>query len=126
MRLSDCSFLADENISPSVVNFLKENNFDVKDAHQADMVSKKDIDWLTLSCQENRVIITQDSDFSQLVFTQPINFVGIIFLRPGSFFSSFHIQTLTTLFEQVIEINTPFIITAKNNQTNIQVKIRYF
>ena len=47
-------------------------------------------------------------------------------LNECSFLAGFHLQTLTTLFEQVIEINIPFIITAKNNQTNVQVKIRYF
>lgn len=126
MKLTSFAFFADENISPVVVDFLRNNGYDIKDAHDANMVSAKDIEWLALSCEENRVIITQDSDFSQLVFTQPINFIGIIFLRPGSFYAAFHIQTLSALLAENIEVEVPFIITAKNNNNNIQVKIRHF
>lgn len=126
MKLTNFAFFADENISPVVVGFLRNNGCDVKDAHGANMVSAKDTDWLALAYTENRVIITQDSDFSQLVFTQPINFIGIIFLRPGSFYADFHIQTLSALLAENIEVQDPFIITAKNSNNNIQVKIRHF
>lgn len=124
MILNNFRFLTDENISPKVILFLKEQGFDVKDTFDTNMISAKDIEWLALAEKEQRVIITQDSDFSQLVFTQPINFIDIIFLRPGSFFSAFHIATLEAIFLENIEVEAPFILTARNKGDNIQIKIR--
>ena len=124
MIINNFRFLADENISPKVILFLKEQGLDVKDAFDTNMISAKDIEWLALAEKEQRVIITQDSDFSQLVFTQPINFIGIIFLRPGSFSSTFHIATLEAIFSENIEVETPFILTARNKGDSIQIKIR--
>lgn len=124
MKLNDFRLLADENIDPELVFYLREQGFDIKDVHDVGLIAAKDGAWLEIAKLEERVILTQDSDFGKIVFTQHIDFVGIIFLRPGSLVAAFHIRTLQTILAASPDLSPPFMLTAKNTKDSIRIKIR--
>jgi predicted nuclease of predicted toxin-antitoxin system len=126
MKLQDFAWLADENIAPDIVSYLREKGILVKTVTEEGLEGTSDLDLLALALAENRIIVTQDSDFGTMIYQNEIDFVGIVYLRPGHFFANFHIQTLETLFEQVIELNAPFVLVAENKPDFVKIRIRQF
>lgn len=126
MTLQDFAWLADENIAPDIVSFLRESGIDVKSVKEEGLVGTSDLTLLELSLVENRIILTQDSDFGIIIYQNKIDFVGIVYLRPGHFFSDFHIRTLEVIFEQVTQLNAPFVLVADNKPENVKIRIRQF
>ena len=126
MKLNELHFFADENIAPEIIGFLKQNGFDVKSVIEENLAGKDDKLLINFATQQNRVIITHDSDFGKIVFTQQINFIGIIYLRPGHFNPAFTLTTLRTLLSRELEITLPFIIVAENLIDKIKIRLREF
>lgn len=124
MKLEEFRFLADENIDPELVTYLREQGFDIKDANDVGWIASKDNAWIELAKLEERVILTQDSDFGKIIFTQTTDFFGIIFLRPGLLSGTFHIRTMQAIFSAKLVLSTPFILTAKNTKESVRLKIR--
>jgi predicted nuclease of predicted toxin-antitoxin system len=73
-------FLADVNVEKKLVDFLKNEGYDVLWIPDYDC-SIKDNELLDLANQEHRVLITNDKDFSELVFLQKKVSMGIILIR---------------------------------------------
>jgi len=126
MTLKHFSLLTDENIHPAIVQYLRKIGFDVFDIKEQNLQGSYDIDILKISHHQNRVIVTQDSDFGTLVFTENIDFTGIIYLRPGHFQPSFHIETFHKLLNEDINIHQPFFIVAEKKERNIKIRVRQF
>lgn len=124
MNLRDFLFLTDENIDPIVVNGLREQGLDIWDVKENQWFGKTDREILAFANQENRVIISQDSDFGTLIYRDGKSFSGIIFLRPGHFDSNVHIQTLQALLALPNELNSPFILVAENQGEAIRIRLR--
>ena len=74
--------------------------------------------------QQERVVLTHDSDFGMLAIAQVEPFTGIIYLRPGHIRASFTIQTIETLAEQPIDVHPPFIIVAEQRDHAVRVRTR--
>ena len=73
-------FLADENVEPVTVQWLRSLGHDVFSILEASRgVSDKDV--LMRAVAQNRIVITYDLDFGELAFRQRISNVGIILLR---------------------------------------------
>jgi predicted nuclease of predicted toxin-antitoxin system len=123
MNIYDLKFLTDENIDNEVVIFIRNHGFDVLDIKEEQLWGMSDREILALSFQENRVIISQDSDFGTLIFRDQIDFFGIIYMRPGHEKIAFHIQTFKSILLANIDYSTPFILVAENVLD--VVKIRY-
>lgn len=124
MKLNDFAFLTDENIDPDVVAFLRSQGFDVYDVAEAGRCGSTDAALMRLAQQENRIIITHDSDFGTLAIRTGEPVVGILYLRPGHIDSTFSIQTLQTVLETNLEIQPPFIIVAKHKGEDVTIRIR--
>ena len=77
------TYLADENIDTEVILYLQNKGFDVKSVFDFDLQGKSDVEILQKSVQENRIILTHDSDFGTLIFKDNAEIVGIIYLLPG-------------------------------------------
>ena len=82
------SFIADEHIPAKSIRLLKESGYDVLSIGE-DFPTLKDIDVLALANQENRILITCDSDFGDLIFRQGQKCeTGVVYLRIGPFKSN--------------------------------------
>lgn len=67
-KLSDYTFLTDENIDPELVSFLRENGFNVFDVKENQLFGSSDETLLELAFKNNKVIVTRDSDFGTLAY----------------------------------------------------------
>ena len=74
-------FLADENIARSVVQELRNHNFDIIDVKENDLRGATDRTLIRIADKEERIIITHDKSFGN-VLTQPnIKHKGVLIIR---------------------------------------------
>ncbi len=74
-------FLADENIPPAIVDFLRNKEFDVKSVHEANLLAATDPLIIKLASEEERVLLTFDKHFSNILLYPPPTHYGIIRIR---------------------------------------------
>jgi len=74
-------FLANMNISPLTVEALKNHGWDIIRVSEVMDQKSKDIDVLLFAQQQNRVVITQDLDFSQILALRGYPKPSLISLR---------------------------------------------
>jgi predicted nuclease of predicted toxin-antitoxin system len=124
MLLSDFSFLTDENIPFRVVEWLRNNSFEVFDIKEQSLSSSPDTQVMEIAEKQRRIIITQDSDLAAILFKNKIQNAGVIFLKPGHVKSETTIQTLEYLLKSDIVVKIPFILVANNQNGSIKVRLR--
>ena len=73
-------FIADVNIEKVLVDFLREQGFDVLWIPDYNCHMKDD-ELLNLANKENRILITNDTDFGEFVFLQKKLTMGIVLIR---------------------------------------------
>jgi predicted nuclease of predicted toxin-antitoxin system len=81
MKFCSLKILADENISPRVVSFLRQKGTDVIDTKEEKWHGKDDGYLLEKAFRDNRFILTHDSDFGNLAVKEGKSYYGIIYLR---------------------------------------------
>jgi len=81
MKSIDIKILTDENISPKVVEFLREQGMNVLDTKEQGWYGKNDEDLLNIAYQQQRFILTHDSDFGTLAINQKKPCYGILYMR---------------------------------------------
>ena len=81
MQLSDYMLLADENVSPRVVSFLREKGFDVLDVKESGMNGTSDHILMELALREQRFVVTHDADFGTLAINNEQPCFGVLYLR---------------------------------------------
>lgn len=74
-------FLADENVSRSVIRWLRERGHDVLDVEEAGLVGEDDANILERALAEDRVVITHDKDFGQVLVHPQRHYGGVILIR---------------------------------------------
>jgi len=74
-------FLTDENVSPRLVQAIRNKGFDVEDIKEKSLFGISDNQILMLARKEKRVIITYDSDFANLLNYPGLSHHGVILLR---------------------------------------------
>ena len=126
MILRDFALLTDENISPSVISFLRANGFDVLDVKESGLVGSNDVDLIRLSIEKERVLVTHDQDFGALAVLDREPFLGILFLRPGHITSDHTIDSLRSMLAANLDLQPPFVLVAENFGTNIRLRLRLF
>lgn len=126
MVLADYKLFTDENIDPVIVSFLRNHGFDVVDVKESGWFGKRDIDLMPLAFQEQRVIITHDSDFGTIAFTRNEPFTGIFYLRPGHFDAAPHLQSIQTVLDSNLQLPAPFILITENTGVSIKIRLRQF
>ncbi len=126
MKLSNYAFLTDENIHPAIVQSLRKYGCDVFDVKEEGLSGNTDTFLLSLATNQNRVVLTHDSDFGTLVIADGKPFIGIVYLKPGHILPQFTLQSLEAVFKEIDFIENPFIIVAKHNGTTTRVRVRQF
>lgn len=126
MNLLDFQFLADENIDAELVEFLRQQGFDVLDIKEMRMFRLPDKDVLSMAHAQNRVVISQDSDFGTLIFRDKALFVGVIYLRPGHQNPQIHIEGFQAILDGHLELAVPFVLVAENTGEMVKIRLRTF
>jgi len=124
VRLTEFPLLTDENLDPAVVQYLRDQNFDVLDIAEQRMFGKTDVEILRLAVSQGRVVVTHDSDFGTLAMSQGEKFIGVLYLRPGHIDSQFTIETLQSLLDATPEVQVPFIVVAKRSGPDVTIRVR--
>jgi len=81
MKFRQLRLLADENISPKVVQFLHRQGIDVTDVKELGWQGEKDDILLGKAYQDQRFVLTYDSDFGTLAIHLGQSYYGVIYLR---------------------------------------------
>jgi predicted nuclease of predicted toxin-antitoxin system len=124
LTLRALALLADENIHPDVVRYLREEGCDVVTVHQLDLAGASDEAILATSLVEARVVLTHDSDFGALAMAGGQSVVGIIYIRPGHIRAEFTIATLRSLFDRSLDVTPPFLLVAIRRNDTVRVRVR--
>jgi predicted nuclease of predicted toxin-antitoxin system len=124
LKLLGCKLLADENIHPRVVQFLRQLGCDIADVLSLGLGQAMDEVILTEAVKQNRIVLTHDRDFGRLaiLFRQP--FHGIVFLRPGHVDPQFTIATLQTIDSHDFDFLPSFILVARRRGAQVQLRMR--
>ena len=80
MQITEIKFLVDENVDFPVVQFLRNEGFDVASVAE-DYRSIDDASILKRAYEEKRIVVTNDKDFGNLVFELNLKAKGIILFR---------------------------------------------
>jgi predicted nuclease of predicted toxin-antitoxin system len=124
MELTEFKFITDENIQTKVIDYLTTLDLDIFDIKQMGLQGMPDHEILDLAVRENRISITQDSDFGTDFFTSGVQATGIIYVRPGHVNSNEVIKILEVILNEKIDIEIPFIIVAKLIKNKVKIRIR--
>lgn len=124
-KKTDLKFLANVNIEKPIVDFLLKNGYDVK--WVADIDKKMtDTQVCDLANKEQRVILTNDKDFSEIVFYQKKIVYGIILFR----IKGQNIHVKLTLLEKLLKnysdkIKNHFVVVTKEKLKFILLEENY-
>lgn len=124
MKPLDFPLLADENIHPDVIGFLRERGCDVQSVAEEGRFGQSDADVLRLAHMAGRVVLTHDSDFGMLVIMRGEPFTGIVYLRPGHIHPEFTVETLETIALQTLDVQPPFIVVAARSEQTVRIRVR--
>ena len=75
-KINELKLLTDENIQQEVVEFLRNNKFDVVDIRELNYFGKPDRFIFQFANKEKWGIIAHDSDFGRLLFSKTYQFPG--------------------------------------------------
>lgn len=123
MQLLECSFLADENIPPQVVEALVDTA-SIARVPEEGLLSANDTTILQAASRQGLVLITQDSDFCELVFANRLPFFGVIYLRPGHLLPEIPLRLLRHVSDASLEVEPPFFLVAALTADGIKLRLR--
>ncbi len=123
MKALDFPLLADENVHPNVIAFLRKIGLDVDSIAEQGQFGLPDIQVLQQATESNRVVLTHDSDFGGMAVFGA-KFTGIIYLRPGHIRADFTIKTLEAIRDNAPGVTPPFILVAERTGDTVKIRVR--
>lgn len=123
MKALDFPLLADENVHPDVIAFLRKIGLDVDSVAEQGQFGIPDTQVLENATDANRVVLTHDSDFGGMAVIGA-KFTGIIYLRPGHIRADFTIKTLEAIRDNAPEVTPPFILVAERTSDIVKIRVR--
>jgi predicted nuclease of predicted toxin-antitoxin system len=119
----DFPILADENVHPEIIEFLRNAGLDVDSVAEQGNFGLSDTGVLRQATEAERVVLTHDSDFGGLAL-MGAKFTGIIYLRPGHIRAEFTIKTLEAIRDNAPEVTPPFILVAERTGDTVKIRVR--
>ncbi len=116
--------IADENIHPDVIAFLRKEGNDVRSVAEEGLLGQNDLTILRHAHREKRIVITHDSDFGTLAIAHGEPFIGIIYLRPGHIRAELTIRSLRSMFLRLPDLIPPFIVVAEYREQQMKIRLR--
>lgn len=123
MKALDFPLLADENILPAVIEFLRNMGLDVQSVSEQGIFGLPDTEVLKQALESGRVVLTHDSDFGGMAVSGA-KFIGIIYLRPGHIQAKFTTKTLEAIRDNAPEVKPPFILVAERISDTVKIRVR--
>lgn len=124
MKLAEFGLLADENVSPTVVAFLRERGSDVLGMKEENLRGSDDADLIKVATAQKRIILTHYRDFGKLAIARMDPLIGIVFLRPGHIDPSRTTPTLQGILDMEFQVRPPFIIVGQRNRDMVTIRVR--
>lgn len=121
-KLNSCPLLADENVTPAVIEGLRSRGRDVRSCHP-DLIGVDDVKVLAAAQAEGRVVLTDDLDFGTLAIRDGQPFIGIICVRPGHIRADAVLATFDAAMQD-IEVESRFILVAERRAQTVHVRLR--
>jgi len=81
MKFNSVKILADENISPRILSFLRAKGIDAADVKEKGWQGSNDRYILDMAYADERFVLTHDSDFGTLAINEGAPCYGIIYIR---------------------------------------------
>lgn len=107
-------FLVDENLGSSISKWLRKQGYDVV-CIGTDYSGIDDMDVLKKAYEENRILITCDTDFGKLVFKDQQTHSGIVLLRMADMDFDKILSFLVKVLDQYKnELQNNFVVVADN------------
>ncbi|KAA0276351.1 MAG: DUF5615 family PIN-like protein [Anaerolineales bacterium] len=125
MKALDFPLLADENVHPEVIDFLRKAGLDVISVSEQGQYGLPDSQVLQQATEAGRVVLTHDSDFGGLAL-MGVQFIGIIYIRPGHIRTEFTTKTIEAVRDNAPEVTPPFILVAERTGDTVKIRVRQF
>ena len=123
MKALDFPLLADENVHPEVISFLRGLELDIVSIAEQGNFGLSDNEVLKQATDSDRVVLTHDSDFGGLAL-MGAKFIGVIYLRPGHIRANFTIETLEAIQNRAPDVTPPFILVAERVGDTVRIRVR--
>jgi predicted nuclease of predicted toxin-antitoxin system len=123
MKALDFPLLADENVHPDVIVFLREAGLDVESVSEQGQFGLPDTQVLQQATEAGRAVLTHDSDFGGLAL-MGAQFIGIIYIRPGHIHADFTIKTINAIRDNAPDVIPPFILVAERTGDTVKIRVR--
>lgn len=120
MIFQEVKVLADENISPKVVEFLRQKEIDVLDTKEQGWFGREDEELLNIAYRDQRFIFTHDSDFGTLAIHEGKKYYGIIYIRLKNLHPQNVIRVCNQLFQLKTELSPGTIIVVEEARLRIR------
>jgi predicted nuclease of predicted toxin-antitoxin system len=118
-------FLADANVDPDVVEFLRTRGHDAVHVREVGLAQADDARILRHAVADRRIVVTHDGDFGRLAVVDGVPFVGIVFLRPGHIDPAFTMNTLDAVLAMRWPKGKRFLIVAKRRGHLVGIRVRF-
>ena len=124
MKPLEHPLLADENISPDVIQGLRRRGRNVASVSESGLAGQGDVAILRFAFAQSRVVLTHDADFAKLAIRGGEPFHGIVYLRPGHIRAEFVLEMLDALDGSVADAIPPFVLVADRRANAVKVRLR--
>lgn len=107
MIFAGLAFLANENIHPAVIEFLRSEGSNVLSVRECGLRGRDDESILAHAASEYRTVLTHDGDFGKLAITERKPLHGIVFLLRSD-----------------VWLSPPFLLVAVRKANQLRVRTR--
>lgn len=120
MKLTAIKILADENVSPKVVAYLRNCGLDVLDVKEQKWFGKTDVDILHIAYSQKRFVLTHDSDFGDLAMNEGAPCYGVLYLRLKDLKPNHVIHVCRRLVEKDFELEPGTILVITDSRVRMR------
>jgi predicted nuclease of predicted toxin-antitoxin system len=121
---AECAFLADENLHPLVVAYLRGKGMTVRDVKEGNERGISDSELLRQAFERSEVILTHDSDFGRLALAQQQPFRAIVYLRPGHIDPRVTCQLVDLLLAQDLDAAPHMVVVLERKADSVRIRVR--
>ena len=101
MKFNSVKILADENISPRILSFLRAKGINAADVKEKGWQGSNDRYILEMAYMDERFVLTHDSDFGTLAINEGAPCYGIIYIR----LKNLKVENVCGVLERLLKVD---------------------